>query len=137
MPQKKQEPTGSAVEQKIVALAEQMGWLIGTVQARAEGWLDRGTLEEPLTRIREGAADVLANLSSTQRNEPSSTTPAKPRVSRRTSAAAARLGRAADPSRAPGKKHKPPTPSTRGVKHSEEHVTKLRSAEAVRRRRKY
>ena len=32
-----------AVEQKVVALAEQMGRLIGTVQARAEGWLDPQT----------------------------------------------------------------------------------------------
>ena len=31
------------VEQRLVAFAEQLGRIVGTVQAKADGWLDRKT----------------------------------------------------------------------------------------------
>jgi hypothetical protein len=43
---------------------------------------------------------------------------------------------AVDLARAPGKKHRKPAPSERGVKHSEESIPKMRTATAMRQRRK-
>jgi hypothetical protein len=122
-------PTVDAVEKKVVALAEQMERLIGTVQARAEGWLDRNALHEQITRIRESAGDVLKELAPDKarpRSEKRGKTPTPPRGSR---AASARL----DPAHAPGKKHRPPMPSAHGVKHSDQRLAKLRVAKLIRR----
>ena len=57
-------PAADTVEQRLVAFAEQLGRIIGTVQARADGWLDRRALDEELTRIRDGAADLLDHVGS-------------------------------------------------------------------------
>ena len=54
--------TADPVEQKFVALAEQMGRLIGTVQAKAEGWLDPKHMRDQITRIQDGATDLLSHL---------------------------------------------------------------------------
>jgi hypothetical protein len=144
--------TSDAVEQKVLALAEQMGRMIGTVQAKTEGWLDRSNLEEQLTRIRESAADVLAHLNPAaasarpvaRRASGSSTSGGSGRARR--SAAAGRPGgagkKSSGPGRsggkvdAPGKKHRAPMPTVHGVKHSDERIAKLRSANEARRRRK-
>lgn len=53
----KKKSTGDDVEQKVVALAEQLGWFLGTVQAKADGWLDRTALRKEVRRIR-GAVDA-------------------------------------------------------------------------------
>jgi hypothetical protein len=37
---------------------------------------------------------------------------------------------------APGKKHRPPVPTAKGVKHSDQRIAKLRTANEVRQRRK-
>ena len=121
----------SAVEQKLIALAEQMVRLIGTVQAKTEGWLDRRNLEESLTRIREGASDVLAHLTPRTGETQTGDQRSEPRASN-----AADAGGLEDPAHAPGKKHRQPAPSARGVKHSDQRVAKMRNAEEVRRRRK-
>jgi hypothetical protein len=51
-------PTTDTVEQRVVAFAQQLARIVSTVQARADGWLDRQTLNDQLTRIRDGAADL-------------------------------------------------------------------------------
>ena len=59
--EKKPAETGNAssdVEQKVVALAEQIGWFLGTVQAKADGWLERETLARNVSRIRDRASEV-------------------------------------------------------------------------------
>jgi len=33
--------TGQEVEEKLAAFAKQLGFMVDTVQAKAEGWLDR------------------------------------------------------------------------------------------------
>ena len=55
----KSDTTSDQIEQKIVAFAEQLGTLIGTVQGKTEGWLDREALGKELTHIRDGAAELL------------------------------------------------------------------------------
>jgi hypothetical protein len=110
-----------AVEQKVVQLAEQLGRVIGTVRAKADGWLDRKTLTTQIAGIRDAAADLLKQVAGDSSGE----TPA--------SGAATRRSRGAVD--APGKKHRKPAPSVRGAKHSDERIAKLRLANANRTRR--
>ena len=114
-------------EQKVVALAEQMGRLIGTVQARAEGWLDPQNMRDQLTRIQDGASDLLAHLSSVAGK--SGEMPSQ-------SAGRSSSGRSGGKVDAPGKKHRPPPPSVRQAKPSDDRVAKLKAANrSVRRPR--
>ena len=111
-------PTADAVEQKFVALAEQMGRLIGTVQAKAEGWLDPKYMRDQITRIQDGATDLLSYLGNAAGR---STGPALP-------AARPPRSRSGGKVDAPGKKHRPPPPSTRQPKPSDDRVAKLKAA---------
>jgi len=108
-----------AVEEKVVALAEQMGRLIGTVQARAEGWLDPKYMRDQLTRIQDGATDLLSHLG-TGADKPDESAPQP--TGRRSS------GRSGGKVDAPGKKHRPPPPSARLPKPSDDRVAKLKAA---------
>ena len=54
------------VEQKLVTLAEQIGRLVGTVQAKAEGWFDRRALNDQIAGIRDGAVDLLGHLAGSE-----------------------------------------------------------------------
>jgi len=46
-----------AMEQRVIAFAEQLGRIYGTVQAKAEGWMDRETLNTQIASVRDGAAE--------------------------------------------------------------------------------
>lgn len=89
------------IEEKVVAFAGQLGLLVGSVQAKAEGWLDRKALGNEIGRIRDSAAALFEQI-----NRESTST------SRRTtgnqSASTARLSRG--PVDAPGKRHRKPPP---------------------------
>ena len=93
--------TSDVVEQKVVALAEQLGWFLGTVQAKAEGWLDREALRREVGRIRDGAADLLehVNRASAEARKAATTPGAAPTM---------RASRGAVD--APGKRHRKPPP---------------------------
>jgi hypothetical protein len=57
--------TGSAVdsmEQRMLAFAEQLGRIVGTVQAKAEGWLDRDALKAQIAGVRDSASALLDQL---------------------------------------------------------------------------
>jgi hypothetical protein len=109
----------NVTEQRVVALAEQMGRLIGTVQTRAEGWLDPQSLRDQLTRIQDGATDLLGYL---EKAVGASVEPAPQPASRQS------RGRSGGKVDAPGKKHRPPPPSTRPAKPSDDRVAKLKAA---------
>jgi hypothetical protein len=47
------------IEQRTVALAEQLGRIVGTIQAKTEGLMDRQTVHQQLTRIRDGASALM------------------------------------------------------------------------------
>jgi hypothetical protein len=136
-------PATDTVEQRVVAFAEQLGRIVGTVQARADGWLDRQTLNDELTRIRDGAADLLHHLGSGTPSDPVAaataprrTTGDSPERSATTTTArraTARTGRSGGKVDAPGKSHRKPPPSTRGTKHSDEMIPKMRAAQMMRR----
>jgi hypothetical protein len=132
---------GSVIEQQVVAFAEQLGRIVGTVQARAEGWLDPATLNDQITRVRDGAASLLQQLGATTAakdtalrrrggkrmpaaREPGSTATARSR---------GRSGGAVD---APGKKHRKPTPneSPRASATDNARIAKMKAVNASRRR---
>jgi hypothetical protein len=54
--------TADSMEQRVLAFAEQIGRIYGTVQAKAEGWLDRDKLNAEIESIRDSATDLLAQI---------------------------------------------------------------------------
>ncbi len=92
---------GDVVEQKMVALADQLGWFLGTVQAKADGWLDREVIRKEVGRIRDGAADLLDHVNrasaSARKAGAKPEAPSTMRASR-------------GPVDAPGKRHRKPPP---------------------------
>jgi hypothetical protein len=125
-------PSGDTIEQRVVAFAEQLGRLVGTVQARADGWMDLPALQEQVTRIRDGAAGLLSQLGAGPKS-PGRTPPmkagARANVAKATTATRGRSGGKVD---APGKKHRKPTSPTHGVKHSNEMIPKVNAARQMR-----
>ncbi len=155
--------TASDLGAQAIALAEQLGRMAGTIEGTAESWLNRQQLADQLTRVRDGATQMLEGLTAgAQRGRTAATTavskvpvPAKAaaglakaraylasdRGSGRGKAKTAKAApvaetRKADPSRAPGKRRRKPAPTLTGVKKSDERIPKLRTAAAVRQRRK-
>jgi len=101
--------TTDQVEHKVVAVAEQFGRIIGTVQARMEG-LKRGkrSPKKPAAPTKAPAKAPTKAISRT------AALPSRPNVD------------------APGKRHRKPVPSDPGVKHSDERIAKLKSASESR-----
>ena len=116
----------SELGEQAMALAEQLGRIAGTIEGTAESWLKRERLAKQLTRVRDGATQMLEGLRR-QRAPKKKAKRAKP-------AAAASTGQ--NPAHAPGKKRRGPAPSTPGLKKSDETIAKARLAEANRQRRK-
>jgi hypothetical protein len=140
--QKGKPATGEVVEQKVMELAEQLGWFLGKVQAKADGWLESEAVQKQLGQIRDGAADLLehvkgagavvreaaaksasaAKISAT----PVAVAPIEPPAQRLASAPSAL--RRSKPNRgavdAPGKRHRKPPPQERVDKRMGEAVGK-------------
>ena len=112
--------------EQAIALAEQLGRIAGTIEGTAESWLKRERLAKQLTRVRDGATQMLKGL----RQKPG---PAKNKKAKRAKAAASAQS---NPAYAPGKKRRGPGPTMHGVKKSDETIPKARLAEANRQRRK-
>jgi hypothetical protein len=93
------------MEQQVIAFAEQLGRVVGTVQAKAEGWLDRDALKEQLSHIRDGASALLEQLG-VQTGATS-----KKAAAKLTANAGGNRGRSGGMVDAPGKKHRKPVPS--------------------------
>ena len=133
------------MEERVVAFAEQLGRIIGSVQAKTDGWLDRQTLNDQLTRIRDAAADLLQHLGSGTA-APSVAATAAPKGPRNTPkrSATAKMAQRATPATArrggkvgaPGKSHRKPQAATRGIQHSDETIPKWQAAQRRRRNRR-
>src|SRR3954447_13131970 len=95
--------TSDPLEQRVVAFAEQLGRIVGTVQAKAEGWMDRDALNKQIASVRDNASELLEQLKTTASKVTSRVsagqTPATPA---RPSTTGGRSGGVVD---APGKKH--------------------------------
>lgn len=103
-------------EAKVVALAEQLGWFLGTAKAKADGWLESDRVRTELARIRDGASDLLQHIDAAARAarmetarpkaepKPKAAAPAKPK------SAALNVKPDRGPVDAPGKRHRKPPP---------------------------
>jgi hypothetical protein len=124
--------TADAIEQRVVALAEQLGRLVGSVQARTDGMFDRQAMNDQLTRIRDGANGLLGQLGvpmpAQRRRAPKRTAKAKSAAAGK--AGAGRSGGKVD---APGKAHRKAPPRTRSVKQSDQTIFKSKAARQTRR----
>jgi hypothetical protein len=126
-----------ALGDRALALAEQLGHIVGTIEGAAQSTMDRKKLADQLTRVRDSAARMLEGLADGARKGRK----AMQRIGllaaggqQRTASAPASL--TADPSRAPGKRRRKPAPTLRGVKKSDQRIPKMKVAAVVRQRRK-
>ena len=95
--------TTDAMERRVVAFAEQLGRIVGTVQAKTEGWMDRDALNRQIASVRDSAAELLEHLEA-------SVTKAKTKAVGAATTAKIK-GRSGGVVDAPGKKHRKPTPA--------------------------
>jgi hypothetical protein len=113
--------TAEAMEQRVMAFAEQLGRTVGTIQAKAEGWVDRKSLQQQLASVRDGAAHLLEQLAGSA----TAVTKTKP------AGAAARggnKGRSGGVVDAPGKTHRRQAPSDPGANVARNQAAKMRTA---------
>ena len=100
---------------------------MGTVERKAEGWLDNEILNKQVTQIRDSAAELLDHIggaiASGRAGSKAETRPPK----------AARASRSGGTVDAPGKAHRPPAQSARGAKHSNQTIAKVKGAQTMRR----
>ena len=115
--------TGDALEQRVVAFAEQLGRIAGTFQAKAEGWMDRQTVTKQITSVRDGAAELLERLAGA--TEDAARTPAPPTTLKNTT------GRSGGVVDAPGKKHRKPMPADPGRKKAASQAAKVLAAKTM------
>ena len=118
-------PTADVLEKQVVAFAEQLGRIAGTVHATTAGWMDGDALKKELARVRDGAAELLQQLTAAA--------PPPVAVSTRTGGPAPRRtrGRSGGIVDAPGKKHRPPTPTDPGANRADSQAAKMRAAKTM------
>jgi hypothetical protein len=118
------ESTANAMEQGLTAFAEQLGWMAGTIQAKAEGWMDGDTLRKQIASVRDGAAHLLDQLTG-------GTTKATKKPSAATAARRENKGRSGGGVDAPGKKHRKPTAAGAARTVANSQAAKLRTAKTM------
>ncbi|MEO8678609.1 MAG: hypothetical protein ABI665_06165 [Vicinamibacterales bacterium] len=105
-----------AVDTKLVAYAEKLGTLLGTASRKADGLIDREAVSKELRRIRDRAADLLAQVNRARAKRKTA------RAAKKKSAEKKKKKATPRPSRglvdAPGKKHRKPPPQERVDLHS-------------------
>jgi uncharacterized phage infection (PIP) family protein YhgE len=101
--------TGDAMEQLVMAFAEQLGRIAGTVQGKAEGWMDRDALTRQIAGVRDSAAQLLDQLAEgvTSISETAKKAATTAAAAKSKAASKGRSGGVVD---APGKKHRKPMP---------------------------
>jgi hypothetical protein len=114
----------STTEQRVLDLAEQLGRIVGTVQAKAEGWMDRDRLSSQIASVRDGAAELLEHLSDGVKKVSTNTSvaPVSPTPNR---------GRSGGVVDAPGKKHRKPLPRDPDANSIGTQAARLRMAKTM------
>ena len=108
--------TNDAMEQRVIAFAEQLGRISGTVQAKAEGWMDREALNKQIAGVRDSAAELLEQLSAGVTKVTKSVTKTVTKTNASPASSAKGQGRSGGVVDAPGKKHRKPAPKdTRAI----------------------
>jgi hypothetical protein len=115
--------TKSAMEQRLMAFAEQLGTFAGTVHGKAEGWMDSEALSKQIASVRDSAADMLKHLA------PRKAAPAQKKSAgaRGRSNPLATKGRSGGVVDAPGKKHRKPVPPGPEADRAKSQAAKLRA----------
>ena len=116
--------TADAMEQRVVAFAEQLGRIAGTCQARAKGWLDREALTKQIASVRDSATELLEQLARGA-TKGSKRNPAAPAALGKTK------GRSGGVVDAPGKKHRKPTQADPGANIADSQAAKMRMARTM------
>ncbi len=101
----KQVPASDMDEPQMAAFAEQLGRMVGTMQVRAEDWMNREMLTTQLAAVRDGAAHLLDQIRGLTTAAVAIRKRKKPAPAR-----AVRSGRSGGTVDAPGKKHRKPGP---------------------------
>lgn len=113
--------TAEAIEQRVLAFAEQIGRIAGTIQVKAEGWMDRQRLNRQLAGVRDGAAHLLQQLGS-------GATAAKKKKPAAVAARGGTKGRSGGAVDAPGKRHREQMPPDPGATKARNQASKMRTA---------
>jgi hypothetical protein len=116
--------TAEATEQRVVAFADQLVRIAGTLQAKAEGWLDREALTQQIASVRDSAAEVLEQLAV-------GATKGAKRNPAATSALGKTQGRSGGVVDAPGKRHRKPMPTDPGATIADSQAAKMRIARTM------
>ena len=116
--------TADAMEQRVMAFAEQLGRIAGTFQARAEGWMDRELLKKQIAGVRDGAADLLEQLA----GDATKALQKKPAAAVAPGQTKRRSGGVVD---APGTKFRKPTPTDPGANIADSQAAKMRTAKTM------
>ena len=118
-------PRVDGLEQRLLAFAEQLGRIAGTVQAKTAGWMDGDALKKELARVRDGAGELLEQLTA------DASLPVA--VSTRTGGPAPGKtpGRSGGIVDAPGKKHRRPMPTDPGANRADSQAAKMRDAKTM------
>jgi hypothetical protein len=124
------------LSEQAIALAEQLGRIAGTVEGTAQSWMDRQALTDQLTRVRDSAASMLEGLTAGLTKGRKTGRSGQPDRGKKKKGALSVRSFQADHAHAPGKRRRKPGPSLRGVKKSDETISKSKTAAAVRQRRK-
>jgi hypothetical protein len=114
------------MEQRVVAFAEQLGRIVGTVQARTEGWMDREALNKQIASVRDSASELLEQLKTTVTKAATAT-----KSGANAGAAATRKGRSGGVVDAPGKKHRKPMPRDPRAIAADAKASNIRSGKAM------
>jgi hypothetical protein len=116
--------TADAMEQRVVAFAEQLGRIAGTLHAKAEGLLDREALTKQIASVRDSAAELLEQLA-----DGATTSPKRNPVA--TAALDTTKGRSGGVVDAPGKKHRKPMRTDPGANMADSQAAKMRMARTM------
>jgi len=111
-----------------LALAVQLGRIAGTLEGTAEAWLNRAAVTDQLTKVRDGATQLLNSLAGGAASGR--------RAAQKKPAKSATRRASADPAHAPGKQHRKAAPSVKGAKKSDQRIPKAKQAATIRQRRK-
>lgn len=116
--------TADAMEQRVVAFAEQLGRIAGTLHAKAEGWLDRQALTKQIASVRDSAAELLEQLAG-------GATKGSKRNPVATAALGTTKGRSGGVVDAPGKRHRKPMPTDPSANIADSQAAKMRMARTM------
>jgi hypothetical protein len=124
----KEAAQAGALEQQVLAFAEQLGYVAGSIQSRAEGVMDRKTLSRQVTGVRDGARRLLEQLATGVASRVRRTRVPKRPVRK------ARSGGTVD---APGKKHRKPAPASPPPATERTRNAQMRAATHISKRRSH